>query len=128
MALDDYLESEVAIAVAATAAIASPKVRGVLRQGAVYSVAAVLMAGDALGAFARGMGRGAQQATTAAAGAATATAQTVTNAATGDADTTADAAEAPPTEEAAALGAAPQETETETPRRSRRPREERSGE
>lgn len=62
MALDDYVESEVAIAVAATAAIFSPRVRGVLRQGAVYGVAGLLVVGDAGGSFARGIGRGAQNA------------------------------------------------------------------
>jgi len=62
MALDDYVESEVAIAVAATAAIFSPRVRGVLRQGAVYGVAGLLVVGDAVGSFARGIGRGAQNA------------------------------------------------------------------
>ena len=36
MALEDFLDSEVAVAVAATAALASPRVRGVLRRGAVY--------------------------------------------------------------------------------------------
>ena len=69
MALEDYVESEVAIAAAATAAILSPRVRGVLRTGAVYGLAGVLMAGDALGTFARGVARGVQQ--TAAAGART---------------------------------------------------------
>jgi len=59
MALDDYIESEVAVAIAATAAVLSPRVRGVLRKGAVYGVAGVLVAGDALGQFARGAARGA---------------------------------------------------------------------
>ncbi len=67
MALDDFMESEVALAVAATAAVFSPKVRGVLRQGAVYGLAGLLVAGDAVGSFARGVGRGAQQAATSAA-------------------------------------------------------------
>lgn len=61
MALDDFVESEVAIAVAATAAIFSPKVRGVLRQGAVYGLAGVMVAGDAIGSFVSGVGRGVQQ-------------------------------------------------------------------
>jgi hypothetical protein len=46
-ALEDYFESEVAIAAAATAAVLSPRVRGVLRTGAVYGLAGVLMAGSA---------------------------------------------------------------------------------
>ena len=61
MALDDYIESEVAIAVAATAAALSPRVRGILRQGAVVGLAGALTAGDAIGAFARGVARGAQK-------------------------------------------------------------------
>lgn len=53
MALDDYLESEVVVAVAATAAVMSPRVRGVLRSGAVYGLAGVLRAGDAISSVAR---------------------------------------------------------------------------
>jgi hypothetical protein len=37
--LEDFFESEVALAAAATAAVFSPRVRGVLRQGLVYGVA-----------------------------------------------------------------------------------------
>ncbi len=48
MAAEDYLDSHVAVAVAATAAILSPRVRKVLRRGAVYGVTGVLMAGDAI--------------------------------------------------------------------------------
>jgi len=62
MALDDFFESEVAVAVAATAALFSPRVRGTLRQGAVYGLAGVLTAGDAVGTFVRGVGRGVQRA------------------------------------------------------------------
>jgi hypothetical protein len=54
--------------VAVTAAIASPRARRVMRQGAVYGVAGILKAGDTLGVFARGVGRGAQQATESAEG------------------------------------------------------------
>jgi phage-related minor tail protein len=53
MAVEDYLDSHVAIAVAATATILSPRVRKVLRRGAVYGVTGVLMAGDALSGVAR---------------------------------------------------------------------------
>ncbi len=70
MALDDFVESEVAIAAAVAAAVFSPRVRGVLRKGAVYGVAGVLVAGDAVGSFARGVGRGAQNAASATASAA----------------------------------------------------------
>lgn len=66
MAMDDYLESEVAIAVAATAAVFSPPVRRVLRRGAVYGLTGLLIARDALVSFGRGVGSGVQQAATAA--------------------------------------------------------------
>jgi hypothetical protein len=66
MALDDYVEPEVAVAVAVTAAVLSPPVRKVMRKGAVYGMAGLLMAGDALSAFAKGAMRGAQQAANAA--------------------------------------------------------------
>jgi hypothetical protein len=62
MALDDYLESEVAVAVAATAAVLSPGFRRVLRRGAVYGVAGVLKATDVATAAARGAARGATSA------------------------------------------------------------------
>jgi hypothetical protein len=58
MALDDYLETETAVAVGATAAVFSPRVRELLHRGAVYGVAGVLVAGDALTSFARGVRRG----------------------------------------------------------------------
>jgi hypothetical protein len=61
MAVDDYLEPEVGVAVAATAVIASPRLRGWLRQGLVYGLAGMLIAGDAIAAAARGVGRGAQE-------------------------------------------------------------------
>ena len=60
MALDDYIESEVAVAVAVTAAVLSPRVRRVLRRGAVLGLAGALTAGDALAAVARGVARGVQ--------------------------------------------------------------------
>lgn len=95
MALDDFLESEVAIAVGATAALLSPRVRGVLRSGAVYGLAGVLIAGDAVGSVARGVGRGAQQAASTAggvaqeaAGAASGVAQSAAERARGDGDAT----------------------------------------
>jgi hypothetical protein len=59
MALDDYLDSEVVVAVAATAAAFSPRFRRVLRRGAVYGVAGVLKATDVATAAARGVARGA---------------------------------------------------------------------
>jgi hypothetical protein len=66
MAMDDYMEPEVAVAVAVTAAVASPKVRKALRKGAVYGLAGLLMAGDALSSFTKSAVRGAQQAASSA--------------------------------------------------------------
>lgn len=68
MAIDDYVESEVAVAVAATAAVLSPRVRRLLKRGAVYSVAGALVVADAASAFARGVARGARQAASGAGG------------------------------------------------------------
>jgi hypothetical protein len=62
MALDDYLEPEVAIAVAVTAAVASPPVRKVLRRGLVYGLAGLLTAGDKIAAAAREIAHSAQEA------------------------------------------------------------------
>jgi hypothetical protein len=81
MGLDDFVESEVGIAIAATAVALSPQVRGVVRKGLVYCVAGALMAGDMLGAMARGVGRGASGATAAAAVTARAGQETATTAA-----------------------------------------------
>lgn len=58
MAHDDGTEAKVAAAAALTAVVLSPRVRDVLRRGAVYGLAGVLTAGDALWAFARGVSRG----------------------------------------------------------------------
>ena len=62
MALEDFMEPEVGVAVALTAAVASPQVRSVLRRGAVYGLAGILMAGDAVSSLAQGVKRGAQKA------------------------------------------------------------------
>jgi ABC-type branched-subunit amino acid transport system substrate-binding protein len=56
------------LAVAVTAAVFSPRVRQVLHRGAVHGLAGVLIAGDAVTSFARGVGRGLQEASTAAPG------------------------------------------------------------
>ena len=63
MAVEDFLESEVAVAVAVTAAVLSPRVRGVLRRGLVYGVAGVLKAGDALASAVQSAAAAAQAAT-----------------------------------------------------------------
>jgi Tfp pilus assembly major pilin PilA len=62
MAVEDFLEPEVAAAAAVTAVIASPKVRQVLRRGAVLGLAGILAAGDALSSLMKSAGRGAKQA------------------------------------------------------------------
>lgn len=79
MALEDFADSEVGIAVAATALVLSPKVRGWLRQGAVYGLAGVLKAADSIGGAARNVAGEAQHTATAGADAAQ---QTVTEART----------------------------------------------
>jgi hypothetical protein len=61
MAVEDFLEPEVAVAAAVTAVVFSPKGRKFLRRGAVYGLAGLLMAGDALSSLARGVGEGAQR-------------------------------------------------------------------
>jgi hypothetical protein len=59
--LDDFVESEVAVAVAATAAVLSPRVRRLARSGAVYGLAGALIAADAVTSTARGFSQGTQQ-------------------------------------------------------------------
>ena len=66
MELEDFLEPEIAVVAAVAAAVFSPQVRGWLRRGAVYGMAGALMAGDVVTGFARGVGRGMQQAAGAA--------------------------------------------------------------
>jgi len=67
MALEDYLEPEVAVTAVVTAAVFSPKARSWIRRGLVYGTAGILIAGDALTSFARNVGQGVQQAGAAAA-------------------------------------------------------------
>jgi len=70
MALEDYMEPEVAVTAVVAAAVFSPPVRKVIRRGLVYGMAGALIAGDAIASFARGVGQGVQQAGSAAANAA----------------------------------------------------------
>ena len=70
MALEDYMEPEVAVTAVVTAAVFSPRARKVIRRGLVYGMAGVLIAGDAITSFARGVGQGVQQAGASAAQAA----------------------------------------------------------
>ncbi|HEU4974866.1 MAG TPA: hypothetical protein VFT50_07215 [Baekduia sp.] len=53
MALDDFLDSEVGIAAAATAIALSPRVRHTIRRGAVLGLAGAMKAADAVGSGAR---------------------------------------------------------------------------
>ena len=106
MALDDYLESEVVVAVAATAAIMSPRARKLLRRGAVYGLAGVLMAGDAVSSAARNITPGVQQAATAAAGTAQAVAQQAASSAASVAEEAAERARAATAEDARDPGSA----------------------
>ena len=66
MALEDYMEPEIAVTAAVTAAVFSPRGRRVIRRGAVYGLAGVLTAGDAIASFSRSMRHGIQEASTAA--------------------------------------------------------------
>jgi hypothetical protein len=59
---EDFLEPEVAVTAAVTAAIFSPTVRRWIRRALVYGTAGVLIAGDAVTSFARNVGQGVQQA------------------------------------------------------------------
>jgi hypothetical protein len=61
MALEDFLEPEVGVAVAVTAAVASPRVRKAVRTGLVYGLAGLLMAGDKLRSAASGVAAKARQ-------------------------------------------------------------------
>ncbi len=58
---EDFVTPEVGIAAATVAVVASPQVRNVVRKGAVFGLAGVLMVGDAVASFARGVGEGAQR-------------------------------------------------------------------
>jgi hypothetical protein len=58
MQLDDYVEPEVGVAIAAVAVILSSRLRQVVHRGAVYGVTGALAAGDAVTSFGRGVSRG----------------------------------------------------------------------
>lgn len=63
MEFEDLLEPEVAAVAAVVAAVASPQVRRAVRRGAIYGLSGLIVAGDAVTSFARGVGRGMQAAT-----------------------------------------------------------------
>lgn len=62
MALDDYFEPEVAVTAVVTAALFSPRARKLIRRGAVYGMAGLLRAGDAVTSFAGSVKQGVQEA------------------------------------------------------------------
>jgi membrane protease subunit (stomatin/prohibitin family) len=59
---EDFFEPEVAITAVVTAAIFSPRARKLIRRGAVYGMAGLLIAGDAIASFANSVRQGAQEA------------------------------------------------------------------
>ncbi|GCE16299.1 hypothetical protein [Dictyobacter kobayashii] len=75
MELEDFMEAEIAVTAAVTAAIFSPRARKVMRKGMVYGMAGILTTGDVLTAFAKGVRQGMKQTEEAAAP----TAQETTN-------------------------------------------------
>lgn len=127
MALEDFVDSEVGIAIAATAVALSPQVRGVVRKGLVYGLAGALMAGDALGSLARGVGRGASAAATATATAAragqTAAAGSANAAAQRLADLAAEATPPAPETDLGGVDVGAQEPQVAGEKRARRTRE-----
>ncbi len=62
MALEDFVDPEVGIAIAATALVASPQVRSIVRQGLVYGLAGAFKFGESMSSAARGVAVTAQQA------------------------------------------------------------------
>jgi hypothetical protein len=62
MALEDFLEPEVAATAVVVAAVFSPRARKIIRRGAVYGLAGILVAGDALASAGKSVGRGVQAA------------------------------------------------------------------
>jgi hypothetical protein len=115
--------TKMAAAVAVTATVFSPTVRAVLRRGAVQGVAGVLMLADAIGSFARGVGRGIRDANapgaTAAAGEGAASAALAVEAAQEAARAAQEAARAA---QQAAEAARSATAGSDAPRRSRKPR------
>ncbi|GLV60780.1 hypothetical protein KDH_75990 [Dictyobacter sp. S3.2.2.5] len=57
----DFVEPEIAVTAAITAAICSPRARKAMRKGLVYGIAGVLTAGDVVTSFARSMRQGVEQ-------------------------------------------------------------------
>jgi len=62
MALEDFVDPQVGIAVAATALVASPQARSYVRRGLVYVMTGVFKLGDAASSGTRSLAQGAQHA------------------------------------------------------------------
>lgn len=58
----DFVEPEIAVTAAVTAAILSPRARKVMRKGLVYGMAGILVASDTVTSFAKSVGQGVQHA------------------------------------------------------------------
>ena len=58
---EDFLSPEVGITAVVVAAIFSPRARKVIRQGAVYGMAGLLVAGNAIASLGRSFGQGVKQ-------------------------------------------------------------------
>lgn len=58
----DFVEPEIAVTAAVTAALFSPRTRKLIRKGLIYGMAGILTAGDTLTNFAKSVGQGMQQA------------------------------------------------------------------
>ncbi|HEX6507996.1 MAG TPA: hypothetical protein VF221_10215 [Chloroflexota bacterium] len=61
MALEDFVDPEVGVAVAVTALAASPQARNLVRRGLVYGLAGLLRAGETVTIATRGVAGAAQQ-------------------------------------------------------------------
>lgn len=66
MALEDYMEPEIAVTAAVTAAVLSPRGRKVIRRSAVYGLAGFIAVSDAIATFSHNIRHGIQEASTAA--------------------------------------------------------------
>ncbi len=62
MEFEDFAQPEVGVAVAVTAIAASPSIRKTLRKGAAYTLAGVLLAGDAAHRLVNSIAKGARHA------------------------------------------------------------------
>lgn len=64
MDFDDYLEPEVAVTAAVTAAVFSPQARKLLRRGAIYSMAGILIAREKISLLTHNVAQGFRDAQT----------------------------------------------------------------